>query len=86
MRDLERVESVARAQPGVSGYSTSGYGLRAESKNGRGAVLIGKKAQLRLSPSSATTHPTTGAKGDLFVDSAGRLWFCKGTTTWVRIA
>ena len=86
MRDLERVESVARAQPGVSGYSTSGYGLRAESVNGRGAVLIGRTAQLKLSPSSATTHPTTGVKGDLFVDSTGRLWFCKGTVTWVQLA
>ena len=70
---------------GVSGYSTSGYGLKGQSKNGRGAVLIGKKAQLRLQPSSAATHPATGATGDLFVDSTGRLWFCKGSTTWVQI-
>ena len=70
----------------ISGYSTSGDGLKGESKNGRGAVLIGKKAQLRLQPSSATRHPKTGTKGDLFVDSTGRLWFCKGTTAWRKLA
>jgi hypothetical protein len=49
---------------------------------GRGAELTGGPAQLRLLPSSATTHPTTGRRGDLFVDKSGRLWFCKGKTNW----
>ena len=54
--------------------------------NGRGAVLIGRTAQLKLQPSLDAMHPLEGATGDLFVDSAGRLWFCKGTVTWVQLA
>lgn len=43
----------------------------------RGGVFAGTKAQIRLTPSKATTHPTTGRRGDLFVDATGRLWFCR---------
>jgi hypothetical protein len=37
-------------------------------------------------PSSRSTHPSSGALGDLFLDKSGRLWFCKGGTTWVKLA
>ena len=53
---------------------------------GRGAVLTGGAAAVTLSPSTATTHPSSGNAGDLFVDSTKRLWFCKGGTTWKQIA
>ena len=61
-------------------------GVLGQSGSGRGGRFSGGKAQIRLDPSSAATHPDTGAAGDLFVDSAKRLWFCKGSTTWVQIA
>jgi hypothetical protein len=54
----------------------------------RGAVFAGRKAQIRLSPSKASTHPTSGRRGDLFVDNAGRLWFCRSggkTATWKQV-
>jgi hypothetical protein len=56
---------------------------------GRGGVFGGTLAQIQLSPGSGATHPTGGAKGDLYADKNGRLWFCKkgGTTaTWHQIA
>ena len=34
---------------------------------------------------SSASHPFR-AKGDLFVDSKTRLWFCKGGTTWKQLA
>lgn len=63
--------------------NTGVYGLGA---NGRGGVFKGDKAQVLLIPSSATTHPSSGKKGDLFVDSSGRLWFCKGGKSWKQVA
>jgi hypothetical protein len=54
--------------------------------HGRGVVAKGDKAQVRLIPSSAAMHPTRGVLGDLFLDKAGRLWFCKGSTNWKRLA
>ena len=53
--------------------------------NGHGGVFKGDKAQLRLIPSTATKHPVTGAMGDLFLDARGRLWLCKGGTTWALL-
>jgi hypothetical protein len=73
---------------GVAGSSASGVGLRGVSPNGRGAVVSGGAAQLRLVPSGADTHPLTGQLGDLFLDKVGRLWFCtKGgnPATWKRV-
>jgi hypothetical protein len=49
-------------------------------------VFKGGKAQLRLVPSTATTHPASGTLGDLFLDKNTRLWFCKGGSTWKQIA
>jgi hypothetical protein len=64
----------------------SGAGLRGTSKSGRGAVVSGGLAQLRLVPSTASTHPASGQAGDLFLDRRKRLWLCKGGTSWARIA
>jgi hypothetical protein len=47
-----------------------------------------KKAQLRVVPSKASSHPTSGRRGDLFVDSFGRLWFCQAggkAATWKKV-
>jgi hypothetical protein len=85
--------------PGVLGENTGsghgtwgralgsgGAGIFGESTNGRGGIFQGKKAQIRLNPSTAQTHPTGGSTGDMFVDANKRLWFCKGGTTWVQLA
>jgi len=53
---------------------------------GRGGVFIGTTAQVRLVPSTATSHPPSGARGDLYLDKSGRLWFCKGATSWKQLA
>ena len=63
--------------PGVQGSSVFGPGAK---------FLSGSGPQVRLQPSSLTTHPTKGKAGDLFVDSAHRLWFCQGGTTWKQLA
>jgi hypothetical protein len=54
--------------------------------NGRGGVFKGDKAQVRLVASSASTHPSSGILGDLFLDQNKRLWFCKGGAIWTQIA
>ena len=71
---------------GVFGTSGSGIGVRGTSTSGRGGVFSGGAAQVRLSPSTAGSHPVSGQRGDLFVDASGRLWFCKGGRTWKQIA
>ena len=83
--------------PGVIGESSgpgrgtwgralgTGDGIYGESTNGRGGRFKGKKAQIRLDPSTASTHPTSGVAGDIFLDKSKRLWLCKGTTTWARL-
>jgi hypothetical protein len=77
------------AKTGVFGYAgqdAGAVGVRGTSPAGRGGIFKGGAAQLRLAPSTATSHPSSGHKGDLFVDSNGRLWFCKGGTTWKQLA
>ena len=80
-------------RPGVNGDAVVGYSQSASSRgvlgvstDGRGGAFGGKAAQVQLLPSSATTHPTSGQRGDLFVDKSGRLWFCKGASTWKQLA
>jgi hypothetical protein len=77
---------VPRANTGVYGVAnqTAGVGIVGASDLGRGGQFSGKRAQLRLVPSAAASHPTTGAKGDLFVDTSARLWFYNGAT-WLRV-
>jgi hypothetical protein len=79
-----------KAQSAILG-TTEGTGAAIEGRSikGRGGVFQGKKAQVRLVASSATTKPSTGTRGDLFVDSSGRLWYCKTSgvsTGWVQLA
>lgn len=95
---LTGAASGTNAVAGVVGDSATRYGVAGLSHNtaglygngARGAVLSGRQAQARLVPSSAATHPAGGSAGDLFVDTAGRLWFCSKTSstaaTWVRLA
>jgi hypothetical protein len=63
----------------------TGDGIYGESVNGYGGHFKGKKAQLKLDPSAAATHPSSGLAGDIFLDKSKRLWLCKGGTSWVRI-
>jgi hypothetical protein len=72
------VEAVTTASNGVALHA---YGV-----SGRGILTEGARAQLRLVPGSAASHSKSGQAGDLFVDSTNRLWFCKGKTTWVKVA
>jgi hypothetical protein len=61
---------------------------RTSAEPARGGVFAGTKAQIRLTPSKASTHPISGRRGDLFVDSAGRLWFCRSggkNATWKQV-
>jgi len=85
-----QIADAAKTQSAVLG-TTEGTGAAIEgtSIRGRGAVFKGKKAPIRLMPSSTTTKPATGSRGDLFVDSTGRLWYCKtggSTTGWKQLA
>lgn len=68
--------STSGTGPGVEGVSAAGVG----------GSFSGKTAQVRLVPSSAPSHPSSGSAGQLFVDSAERLWFCRGGTNWKRLA
>ena len=52
---------------------------------GRGVVAAGGAAQVRLVPSRAATHPSSGQAGDLFLDKSHRLWLCKGDTIWAKL-
>jgi hypothetical protein len=60
--------------------------LRVVSAEGRGAVLAGGAAPLRLLPAHEDDHPDTGRAGDLFVDAERRLWFCHGGDDWTQLA
>jgi len=78
---------------GISGISTlparstrTDIGVMGVSAHGRGGVFTGPVAQVRLTASTATSHPSSGARGDLFVDKSGRLWFCKGGASWKQLA
>ena len=71
---------------GSASVGPSAVGVNGQSTTGRGAVFTGKLAQLRLSPASTASHPSSGSRGDFFVDKSGRLWFCKGGTQWKQLA
>jgi hypothetical protein len=64
--------------------ATGVYGIAAQG-GGRACPFSGPAAQIRLEPAS-TTHPASGAMGDLFADTSGRLWFRKGDTVWKQVA
>jgi hypothetical protein len=70
----------------LGGTSGFGAGVEGRSDKGSGGKFAGKDAQLWLVPSTTGSHPTSGQKGQLFVDSSARLWFCKGGASWKQLA
>ena len=64
----------------------SGPGLEAVSEQGVGATFDGKTAQVQLVPSTQPGPPASGDGGELFVDNAKRLWFCRGGSNWQQLA
>ena len=51
--------------------------------SGYAGYFEGGKAQLRIMPSLESGRPTTGShfKGEIYMDTAGRLFVCIGTGT-----
>ncbi len=76
------------AKSGVRGEHANGTAVsgRGTGASGRGGVFQGQAAAVQLVGSSRATHPSSGRRGDLVVDASGRLWFCKGGTTWRQLA
>lgn len=77
---------------GVSGEGPKGTGVLGTGKtgvagmstgSGYGGYFEGGKAQLRIMPSLETGRPTTGShfKGEIYMDTAGKLFVCTGTGT-----
>ena len=89
---LGQINQASDSHPAVAGDTAgAGPGISGISASGRGGSFQGgnKGAAVRLVPASAASHPASGARGDLFVDHSGRLWFCThgGTTaTWKQLA
>ncbi len=85
---IEASLATSAAVVGVTNTST-GPGVEATSSSGRGGIFAGAAAaQIQLAPGRAS-HPRSGQRGDLYADSAGRLWFCKKSgarATWHQIA
>ena len=85
-------QSASATDSGVWGENTgNGAGVRGSSVAGYGGDLSGGHAPLRLRPSGSPGSPTTGshARGELFVDSQGSLFYCKADGvpgTWVKLA
>lgn len=85
------VQAISTEGTGVSGRSQTGTGVSATSANAVGARLQGGAAAVRLVPQTAAGSPTTGKhqRGEMLVDSKGRLWLCAkaGTPgTWKKLA
>ncbi len=76
---------------GVGGRSTTGVGVQGSSASGYGGAFAGGMAAIRLTPSaSGTGAPTTGGHqvGELYVDSAGVLYYCTvagSPGTWLPV-
>jgi hypothetical protein len=92
-RDLEGLvdfRQADRTSYGVTGHADDvhGIGVRGMSKHGYGATLQGGRAPLRLLPAETRGAPKSGHHevGELFVDSNGDLYFCKGPGNWKKIA
>lgn len=77
------VTGASHSSTGVAGTSSTGNGVTGSGK--RGGVFTGSAANVQLTPRTGS-HPTSGSKGDLFVDHNIHLWFCRGGTTWVKLA
>jgi hypothetical protein len=70
---------------GLEASAISGTAVSASSTTGPAAQFSSPVAHLRLKP-GAVDHPAEGESGDVFVDAAGNLWFCKDHGTWVKLA
>jgi hypothetical protein len=70
---------------GVTGLSDGQAGVFGHSQSDRGGVFTGGAAAIQLTPGSSPTPPANGQTGDLYVDSAGGLWYCK-QGSWLKLA
>jgi len=77
------VAGSSKSNAGVAGTSSTGAGVTGKGRHG--GVFTGSQAAIQLTPNSGS-HPHLGFKGDLFVDHNTHLWFCRGGSTWVRLA
>ena len=82
--------SSTNAGIGVKGQGNI-IGVKGESTNGYGGHFQGARAQVKLLPHPNSGRPTTGVhqQGELFLDSAARLFICtaSGTPgTWRKVA
>jgi hypothetical protein len=73
-------------QPVPSDATRANTGVLGICAKGRGGKFLSDVSQVQLVPSTRATHPTSGLRGDLFVDKSGRLWFCRGGSTWKQLA
>jgi hypothetical protein len=85
------IEATSDSGVGIVARSTDGTGLDVRSEAGIGGTFWGGAAAIRLAPRATAGHPTSGAhrRGELVVDSRGRLWLCtKGGSpgTWKQLA
>lgn len=71
-----------QANPSATGAAVVGWAGAA----GRGGRFKGGAAAINLAPSTGASHPATGTTGDLVVDAARRLWFCRGGSDWAQLA
>jgi hypothetical protein len=80
----------ARTGNGVVGHTIAGTGVVGTSSEGVGGRFSGREAPMNLVPANFPTHPGGGHTGDFYVDSSGRLWFCKqgseGLAVWKQLA
>jgi hypothetical protein len=77
------VTGTSHSGAGVVGTSATGTGVIGSGK--RGGSFAGSAAAISHAP-HAGSHPTSGTRGDLFVDHNTHLWFCRGGTAWVKLA
>ena len=66
--------------------ATGGAGTGVSASGSRGGQFAGTAAAINLAPTSHASHPQSGHAGDLVVDHHHRLWFCRGGTSWTRLA
>lgn len=81
------IDNVANSRPSALAQTNgTGPGVEGISTRGVGGRFTGAGAQVRLVASRSAAPPPEGVRGDLFVDSTGRLWFCKGGADWRQLA
>jgi hypothetical protein len=68
----------------IDARSGASMGIRAIGDT-YGGWFDGNRAAIHLAQ-NGPTHPVDGRRGDLVADTTGRLWFCKGGTTWKQLA